>query len=147
MAMTVDPVLTPDPAPLAQRLRGPVTTIGVLGAATVALAIRDPHVAGSWGVCPSLALFGLACPACGGLRAVNDLTHLDVVGALSSNLYAVVLMPVAVFLLGRWLYDSARGVRRRQAWMTSPTVWWTLGVALAVFTVVRNLPIGSWLYP
>ena len=31
----------------------------------------------SWGLCPSAAL-GFSCPGCGGLRAVNDLTHGDV---------------------------------------------------------------------
>ncbi|MEZ5192882.1 MAG: hypothetical protein R2734_10420 [Nocardioides sp.] len=123
-----------------------MTTIGALGLTTLALAVRDPHVSRSWGMCPSLAFFGVAArpaEAC----AVNDLTHLDVVGALSSNLYFVLLMPAAAFLLGRWLVDSTRGVQRSPAWMESRAVWWTLGVTLAVFTLARNLPMGHWLYP
>lgn len=144
---TTSPLLAADPAPLGQRLRGPLTTLGVLGAGTLALALRDPHVAGSWGVCPSLALFGVYCPACGGLRAVNDLTHLDLVGAASSNLYFVVLLPALVFLLGRWVYDAARGVQRHQRWLESGLVWTVLSVVLVVFTVLRNLPSGAWLAP
>ncbi|MFI2707066.1 DUF2752 domain-containing protein, partial [Nocardioides sp. CER28] len=57
-----------------ERLRLPLLTVGGLGAATLALYLRDPHQRGSWGVCP-LSLAGIYCPGCGGLRAVNDLTH------------------------------------------------------------------------
>ena len=35
------------------------------------------------------AAVGIWCPACGGLRAVNDLTNGDVLGAASSNLVFV----------------------------------------------------------
>lgn len=125
------------------RLTWPLVTIAGLGAATVALALRDPHVTGSWGLCPSAAL-GFDCPGCGGLRAVNDLTHGRVLDAASSNLYFVVLLPVAVFLLGRWALDAWRGTERAVSPSTTPLL--VLGaVALVVFTVLRNLPAFGWL--
>ena len=49
------------------------------------LHFRDPHASGSWGFCPWLALTGLYCPGCGGLRAVNDLTNGDLLGALEQQ--------------------------------------------------------------
>ena len=116
--------------------------------ATVALHLRDPHVSGSWGICPLAAVTGIYCPGCGGLRAVNDLTHGDLAGAAASNLLLVVLLPAAVFLLGRWALDAWHGRRRE---LPPPRVVTlqavVLGVVLLVFMVVRNLPAGAWLAP
>lgn len=129
----------------ARRMVAPALTIGGLGLATLALHLRDPHESGSWGFCPSAAL-GIYCPGCGGLRAVNDLTNGDVAGAASSNLLFVALIPVAVFLLGRWTWDRWTGNEREPRPGLSRTVLWSLVVAAAVFVVLRNLP-GSWLAP
>ena len=53
-------------------------------------------LAGSWGYCPWLALTGQYCPGCGSLRAVNDLDHGDLLGAASSNLVFVAMVPLLV---------------------------------------------------
>jgi len=129
-----------------ERVAAPALTIGGLAAATLALHVRDPHEQNSWGLCPSAAL-GFSCPGCGGLRAVNDLTHGDVSAALSSNLLVTLLIPVAVVLLAIWALDSWRG--RPARWdlrLVRPIAYASL-VVLAVFTVARNLPGGSWLAP
>ena len=125
----------------------PLATIGGLGLATIALHLRDPHESGSWGLCPSAAL-GFWCPGCGGLRGVNDLTDLRIVDAASSNLVLVLAMPVVIFLLGRWALDSWSGRVRRSMDHRVSAVLLTLSLtALAAFTVLRNLPAGSWLAP
>jgi hypothetical protein len=134
-----------------ERLQGPLVTGGLVTGLTIALHFRDPHSSGSWGLCPFYALTGLYCPGCGGLRAVNDLTNGDVVGAASSNVVFVALLPLIVFGWMRWTRrawagepsDPARqrvGVRAG-AWIIA------LSVVLLVFAVVRNLPMGSWLAP
>ncbi|MEO9324634.1 DUF2752 domain-containing protein [Nocardioides sp. C4-1] len=128
-----------------RRVLWPAATIAGLGAATLALAVRDPHERGSWGLCPSAAV-GIACPGCGGLRAVNDLTHGRVLDAASSNLYLVVAIPVVVFLLGRWALDAWRGTERGGSAATTPLLV-VAGVALVAFTVLRNLPGLEWLAP
>jgi hypothetical protein len=128
-----------------QRVGAPVATIAGLAAATVALHLRDPHQSGSWGYCP-ISLLGIYCPGCGGLRAVNDLTHGDLAAAASSNLLILLAIPVVVLLLARWSVDAWRG---RQRGRTALSSWPVLagGIAFAtVFTVMRNLP-GSWLAP
>jgi hypothetical protein len=140
----------PSHAPLrersrSRRLAAPLLTAGVVGALTVALHYRDPHVQGSWGACPTKLLTGLDCPGCGGLRAVNDLTNLDLAGAVSSNLLFVLAVPLLVGVWFAWVRRSWRGEGRLLA-VSHPQRWAVaaLGVAL-VFAVVRNLPVGGWL--
>lgn len=142
MTLTAEP---PDVRPRRVRLRGPVATVAGLAAATVALRLRDPHEAWSWGVCP-LALLGIHCPGCGGLRAVNDLTHGDLAAAASSNLLLVVAIPFVVLALARWGVDAWHGRQRGRAALPSGPVLYVGIAAMALFTVARNLP-GSWLAP
>ena len=128
-----------------RRVVPPVATITGLAAATLALYVRDPHASGSWGYCP-ISLLGFYCPGCGGLRAVNDLTHGDLAGAVSSNALLILAMPFAVFLLARWAVDAWQG---RQRGLPTLSSWPMLSAVIAlitVFTLVRNLP-GSWLAP
>lgn len=127
-----------------RRLVAPLATIGGLGAATIALHLRDPHAHGSWGLCPSSTIFGIDCPGCGGLRGVNDLTNLRFADAASSNLLLMIAMPFAIFFLARWAVDAWRGVRRTPK---APSVPLIAGIVVLVvtFTVLRNLAPFGWL--
>lgn len=139
--------LTEDTRSRWQRLQGPALLAGGVMLASVALHLRDPHQQGSWGFCPWLVLTGTYCPGCGGLRAVNDLTHGEVLAAASSNLLLVGSIP----LVGAWwlrrVADGWRGVRRhvdeRRAYLLTGLV---LGLT-ALFWVLRNLPFATWLAP
>lgn len=128
-----------------RRMLPPALVAGALATATVALHLRDPHVEGSWGECPTKALFGIDCPGCGGLRAVNDLTNLQVVDAASSNAVFVLALPVIAYVFVRW----SLGRWRAQPWDPSDrAMTWSamsLIAVLTVFTVLRNLPAGAWL--
>ncbi len=145
---TAPPPLVAEDVPTSrwQRIQGPALVIGALAATTLALRLRDPHQHGAWGFCPSAAM-GIYCPGCGGLRAVNDLTHGDLAGAASSNLMLVLAMPVVVFVLARWAFDRWTGREREHRTRLVVGVTVAYCVALAVFTVLRNLPVGSWLAP
>ncbi len=129
-----------------RRMVRPAVAAGGLTALTVALHFRDPHERASWGICP-LAAIGIDCPGCGGLRAVNDLTHQRFSDAASSNLLFVVSIPVLVWIYLRWTAGRWTG----RPW--DPSARWlrVAGVVLAaaalVFTVLRNTPAGSWLAP
>lgn len=144
-ARRVAPVRRPWAAPAAV---GVVTAV-----ATAVLAVRSPHATGSYGVCPFLALTGLWCPACGGLRAVHELTQLDVVAAWAMNPLVVAGAPLVVAAWALWLARSlgrpvpawARGAPDPAAG-TWPG-WAFLAVAVA-FTVARNVPaLAPWLAP
>ena len=130
------------------RLRAPLST-GLAGAvAATALHLRDPHVSGSWGHCPFLALTGLPCPGCGGLRAVNDLTNGNLAGALASNAMAVVLVASVGVLWCAWLVRTLRGKDGpvlSARWATVLSV--SFGVAFLVFGLYRMTPWGAWLRP
>jgi Protein of unknown function (DUF2752) len=128
-----------------RRMVPPVATITGLAAATLALYLRDPHASGSWGYCP-ISLLGFSCPGCGGLRAVNDLTHGDLAGAVSSNALLMFAMPFAVILLARWAVDAWQGRQRGLPTLSSLPGLSVVIALITVFTLVRNLP-GSWLAP
>jgi hypothetical protein len=127
-------------------LRAPAL-VGAAGlAGAMLLHLRDPHNQGTYGFCPFLVLTGHPCAGCGGLRAVNDLTHGDVVGAVSSNLLAVALVGVVgvawlVWTIRRWRGDERPMIRVNER----------LGVVAVVvfvlFAVARNTPWGAWLAP
>ena len=128
----------------ARRLAAPLGAAALVAVATLALAVRDPHRPGSWGWCPTQVLTHLDCPACGSLRAVHDLTQLDLAAAASSNLLLVVALPVVLAL---WLRQVAVAWRGGEAIrpLTVPPAVWVVGLGMAAaFTVARNLP-GSWL--
>lgn len=124
--------------------RTPVVSAGVAVVGAVTLLARDPHVAGSYGVCPVHALTGGYCPGCGSLRACEDLLTGHVGAAFGSNL----LVPFSLGWLVWWwvarVSDAmGRDVRREPS---GRVFCWALLVVLAMFTLARNLP-GSPLAP
>ena len=131
----------------ARRLAPPLLLAGGLLAASVALHLRDPHQSGSWGFCPWLVMTGTACPGCGGLRAVHDLTHGEVAAAVSSNAVLVGSLPLLAWL---WTRSVVHRWRDERPLVPAAVVAWSGGVAIAlllVFWVVRNLPFASYLAP
>jgi hypothetical protein len=130
----------------ARLLRDPAVVGAASLSAAVLLHVRDPHGAGSYGFCPFLELTGRPCPGCGGLRAVNDLTHGDVLAAVSSNVLAVVLVAGLAVAWAAWTIRRGRGVRDQMIRLDDRRLALVLVVVLA-FGVVRNTPWGAWLAP
>lgn len=102
------------------------------------LAVRNPNVSRSYGVCPFKALTGWDCPFCGGLRGTYALLHGDVVTALDRN----VLLPffwagLILLLWGLWARWDFTGWSQKR-WNRRVLVG--LAVTLVAFWVVRNLP-------
>lgn len=127
-------------------MRAPLAVAAAgLGAAAL-LYLRDPHRAGAYGFCPFHVLTGWWCPGCGGLRAVNDLTHGDLLASLSSNAAILPLVVVLVVAWVRWASRRWRGVDDRMIVLRRSATAAIL-VALALFTVVRNTPWGAVLAP
>jgi hypothetical protein len=142
--MTVTSVPTRTPASWWARTRSAWLAAGIVVLGTGVVAVRDPHVAGSYGVCPLVAATGLSCPACGGLRATHDLAHGDVAGAWGSNPLWVLLVPVLVVLWAWWLLRRSQG---REVQLPSWSAWVFLALVL-VFGVLRNVPaLTGWLGP
>lgn len=132
--------------PVWQRLLPPVLTAGV-GIGTLALLhFRDPHVEGSYGLCPVYALAGVYCPGCGGMRAIHNLTDGRVLDSLHSNVFALPLVLAFVVFVASWSIRAWRGQPLRLPGYNPVALWVTLGV-LAGYTVLRNTPWGTWLTP
>ena len=93
-------------------------------------------------LCPLHRTTGLWCPLCGGTRATRELMHGDLWAAMGYNPFALVLEVVVMVMVARWLLAWLRGQRRP---LVTGREGILLGVALAVFAVVRNLP-GMWVY-
>ncbi|WP_435736085.1 DUF2752 domain-containing protein [Cellulosimicrobium sp. PMB13] len=123
----------------------PLATGAAVAAAVVYVGLVDPNRPGHFLVCPLLALTGLACPGCGGLRATHDLVHLDLAGAWSMNPLWVLVAPLLVGLWSVWLVRAWQG---RSGPSLPPAVAWTGLVLLVAFGVLRNVPgLVEWLGP
>ena len=117
---------------------GPATLAAFGAGAVGTLAVVDPATAGIYPTCPSLALFGVLCPLCGGLRGVHALTNGDLVGAVSSNL----LLPLVLVLVGwGWLAWTLEAVGRPGLPPPRPgrRAWVGLAVFAMAYAVLRNL--------
>ncbi|MCF2530423.1 DUF2752 domain-containing protein [Yinghuangia soli] len=141
--------LRPAPPPpgkrLALRLAGPAAVAAGVLAATAYVGTVDPNEPGHYPLCPTLQFTGLFCPGCGGLRCVHALASADIPAALGFNAFAVAMVPLLVFIWLRWTVRSARGQVRMSA--ADPRLVKLLLAGIAVFTVLRNLPFGTWLAP
>lgn len=125
------------------------TVLVVLAGTAAAVAVRNPHDAGSYGVCPSLLIFGVYCPGCGALRAMADIVRGDPAAAIGHNL---LLLPALIGLVVWAVVQLSPRVPHpgmfpkvfsRYRWLNFPVI---LLVVVTVFAVLRNLP-GSPLAP
>lgn len=128
-----------------RRLAVPLGVLGSVAAALTYVAAVDPNEPGHYPSCPLLYHTGLYCPGCGGLRSAHALTHGDLTGALGANALAVVGYGVFAVV---WLLWAAAVARGRPVGLTlGRAQLWGVGAAVALFTLVRNLPFGGWLHP
>lgn len=125
----------------ARRMLAPTATAIGLLAATAYIRVVDPNEPGHYPMCPTLALLGIDCPGCGGLRATHALANGDVWAALDHNALFVIAVPLLVAAWAVWSYRAWTGVtpaltpRREAIARIAP-----MGLLLVamVFAVVRN---------
>ncbi|MDX3237421.1 DUF2752 domain-containing protein [Streptomyces sp. ME03-5709C] len=122
--------------------------LGVLGGVVAAFAYVgtfDPNEAGHYPVCPLLHYTGLYCPGCGGLRSAYAVVHGHFGTALGLNAAAVAGYLLCAVLWTLWFSGTLRG--RPFVLPLRAVHWWSIAGAVALFTVVRNLPFGAALAP
>lgn len=114
----------------------PVLIGAVLAAATLTVALVDPHD-GGYPLCPLLALTGWYCPACGGLRTAHDLATGDLAAAWSTNPLLAVALPLLAVAWAVWTYRALRGrpARNPPGWL-----WAVVLGVLLTYGVLRNVP-------
>jgi hypothetical protein len=87
--------------------------------------------------CPIYAFTHLLCPGCGATRALYELLHLNLRGALHFNALATIFVPCVLLWFGWGCYQAFRS-NRFPAVPWPRTVALCLGVASILFTVARN---------
>ena len=129
-----------DPAggPNVRRLVAPVAVGAAIAAGTGLLAVVDPNQPGHYPLCPLYWLTGFYCPGCGMLRAIHDLAHLDLRGALGMNPLVFVIVPVLAWIWIGWL-GRAAGWRLPRV-VVAPWVPWLSGAVVLAFGILRNVP-------
>ena len=82
--------------------------IGLVGlAACVVLAVRDPNVSNSYGICPFKAMTGgLDCPGCGIMRGTHALLNGQVGRAVDHNIFLPFVLGAIVVGYIRWFRRS-----------------------------------------
>lgn len=140
--------------PIASTTRHPAPTSGLawstaaaaaaaIGIATL-LYLFDPAQHGFYPRCMLKVLTGIDCPGCGGLRATHQLLHGEWRRALNFNPLAAVGVPLAA--LASLVALPFPSLRTRLLGITShPVTLAALGGVLTGFTLIRNLPLHSWL--
>jgi len=127
-------------------VRTPSVVLGAVAVATLAVHFHDPHQQGAWGYCPSYYLFGIYCPGCGGLRAVNDLSNFQLAAAAHSNLLFVLFLPFILGWFSWWAWRSWTG-RNPALPPVSRWVWMGAFGLMLLFGLLRNLPFADFLQP
>lgn len=127
-----------------ERMASATLALGAL-ASCLAIATVDPERGGPYPVCPTRALLGIDCPACGALRGLHDLSRGQVAGAASHNVLLLVSAPLGLLVWLRWVAGAAG---RPVPPLVVPR--WAVPTAIVVatlFAVARNLPVPalSWL--
>ena len=125
----------------ARRILAPTATAFGVVIATGIVARVDPNEPGHYPLCPTLAILGIDCPACGGLRATHALANGDIVRAMDHNLLFVLLVPAIIVGWAVWFWRSWTGKRgedsprKRALAKYGPLV---LLLVLVAFGIVRN---------
>jgi hypothetical protein len=106
---------------------------GFLAVAAGLLYWFDPVETHFSPICPFYVLTGLYCPGCGSTRAVYQLLHGNLLGALSMNPLMVVSLPILVLLCFR------------RNWTNRPWVAWCALVVLLSYGLLRNIEMWPFL--
>jgi len=115
------------------------------------LVLFPPGSSGLYPACPFLALTGLDCPFCGGLRGSHELLTGNVVAAADQNILVPLLAVAAIAGVVGWLWGrrpgSGGGVPQPRVTQSAPmeatrtrAVWLFLLFLFLLFWVVRNIP-------
>jgi hypothetical protein len=103
-----------------------------------ALYFFPPSVFHFYPACPFFSLLHIACPGCGGTRAMSALVHGKLLQAVQFNALLILVLPI---MLG-YAIETYRRSLREDRWSFPPVPGWAaqsfVGLML-VFMVARNI--------
>lgn len=125
-------------------LTEPLLAAGAAAASLAVVGFVYPRYPELFPSCPSLTLFGVLCPLCGGTRGAHALTTGGFREAIGFN----ALLPVLIALTAwSWLAWVGRSVGRDLLPRVPRWMWTSFGLIAVVYGVLRNLPVEpfvSW---
>jgi hypothetical protein len=114
-----------------------------LASTGVGVLLRFPPAQNSfYPKCPFYEALHLQCPGCGTTRALAALLHGHASEAIRLNALTTLLLPIAVVYGFGWYCRFVRHEVDHWPQMPRAVIYATLAAAM-MFTVVRNLPLGS----
>jgi len=123
-------------------LAGPLIAAGCGVVALGYVAVSDPaHHQTLVPPCPFHAATGLWCPGCGLTRATHAFLHGHVMTGLGYNLFAPLLFALIGWSWLSWM-GNALGRPVPEPAIVPKKVWVGVIVAVAIFTVARNIPVA-----
>ena len=90
--------------------------------------------------CPLYSISGIYCPGCGSQRAMHDLLHLNIVGAIGHNMLIVPAIIVVVYNYTIKLLENKRGAVLYN-FMYEPKAPIIVFMVIMVFWILRNIPV------
>jgi hypothetical protein len=114
---------------------GTVVTVGFLEL----LAFKHPSDYGVIPPCPFHAVMGLYCPGCGSMRATHYLMTGHPVTSLRYNPLVLLIVPLLVFSVLRWLGTTF--MHREIPFPFQTVVYWAVVIVFLLFFLVRNIPL------
>jgi hypothetical protein len=130
------------PAPTRTALVGPLmaAAFGVVALGYVAASNPTRHQT-LVPPCPFHAATGLWCPGCGLTRATHALLHGHVMSGLGYNVFTPLLFGLIGWAWLAWV-GNALGRSIPEPAMVPKKIWVGVIVAVAVFTLARNIPVA-----
>jgi hypothetical protein len=117
-------------------------------AGTAAIAVLfffDPSRNNFYPGCTFHKLTGLNCPGCGATRALYALLHGNFPVALKDNALFIFAL-AALAARGAW-FAAKHFLRKPAGEFLPPKILWAFLIVAVIFTVLRNLPVFSFLSP
>ncbi len=116
--------------------------VGLLGVVGYLFAF-DPNEEGHYLGCPLKMATGIACPGCGGIRAVHAMLHGDFVTSLQRNPLAIPVVLLIVVFWTKWALN-ATGIHRTKPLILPNWIPIILGVGMLVLFLSRNIDWGPF---
>jgi len=125
-------------------LTEPLLMAGVAAASVAVVGLVYPRYPELFPTCPSLTLFGVYCPLCGGTRGAHALTT----GRLREAVGYNALLPGLIVLTAwSWVAWVARSLGRDRLPSVPRWLWKSFALVAVVYGVLRNVPVEpfvSW---